>query len=145
MGHRYSPEESSPRGAVCNCHGGVAPPAPKHQARLSTDPVRKPPGRNTPPFRVCVALFALRFYKSYLSLLFAGSCRFQPTCSQYSYQAIERFGLARGCWLTLQRLVRCQPLSRKFGYDPIPESWDEQEARGTDTFPSATTRHEVST
>jgi putative membrane protein insertion efficiency factor len=92
-----------------------------------------------------MALFALRFYKSYLSLLFAGSCRFQPTCSQYSYQAIERFGLARGSWLTLKRLVRCQPLSREFGYDPIPESWDEEQAPATDTFHSATTQHEVHT
>jgi putative membrane protein insertion efficiency factor len=72
---------------------------------------------------VTAALFALRFYKAYLSLLFAGSCRFQPTCSQYSYEAIERFGLARGAWLTLKRLARCQPLSRRFGYDLVPENW----------------------
>ena len=74
---------------------------------------------------VRAALFALRFYKAYLSILFAGSCRFQPTCSRYAYEAIERFGVARGVWLGLKRLLRCQPLSRKFGYDPVPEKWEE--------------------
>jgi len=67
------------------------------------------------------ALFALRFYKAYLSILFAASCRFEPTCSRYAYEAIERFGVARGVWLGLKRLLRCHPLSRKFGYDPVPE------------------------
>jgi putative membrane protein insertion efficiency factor len=74
---------------------------------------------------VRAALFALRFYKAYLSLLFAGGCRFEPTCSRYAYEAIERFGVARGSWLALKRLGRCQPLSRKFGYDPVPETWDD--------------------
>jgi putative membrane protein insertion efficiency factor len=72
-------------------------------------------------FPVRAALFALRFYKSYLSLLFAGNCRFTPTCSEYAYQAIERFGVARGAWLGAKRLLRCQPFSRKYGFDPIPE------------------------
>ncbi len=71
------------------------------------------------------ALFALSFYKSYLSMLFAGSCRFEPTCSRYAYEAIERFGVWRGMWLGLKRLLRCQPLSRKFGFDPVPEKWEE--------------------
>jgi putative membrane protein insertion efficiency factor len=91
------------------------------------------------------ALFALRFYKAYLSLLFAGNCRFQPTCSQYSYEAIERFGVARGAWLTLKRLARCQPLSRKFGYDPVPENWEESEALAQDVRHSAAASHEVHT
>ena len=73
---------------------------------------------------VRAALFALRFYKAYLSILFAGSCRYEPTCSRYAYGAIERFGLARGVWLGLKRLLRCHPLSRKFGYDPVPEKWE---------------------
>ena len=72
-----------------------------------------------------IALFALRCYKTYLSFLFAGSCRFEPTCSRYACEAIERFGLARGAWLGLKRLLRCHPLSRKFGYDPVPENWQE--------------------
>jgi uncharacterized protein len=71
------------------------------------------------------ALFALRFYKAYLSVLFVGSCRFEPTCSRYAYEAIERFGVVRGVWLALKRLLRCHPLSRKFGYDPVPEKWEE--------------------
>jgi putative membrane protein insertion efficiency factor len=73
---------------------------------------------------VRVGLLALQFYKSYLSILFAGSCRFEPTCSQFAYEAVERFGLTGGCWLALKRLLRCQPLSRKFGYDPVPENWE---------------------
>ena len=74
------------------------------------------------PFAVQAALFAIRCYKSYLSVLFAGSCRFEPTCSQYACEAIERFGALRGIWLGLQRLSRCHPFSGKFGYDPVPEN-----------------------
>ena len=74
---------------------------------------------------VRAALFGLRFYKAYLSILFAGSCRFEPTCSRYAYEAIERFGVMRGVWLGLKRLLRCHPLSRKFGYDPVPEKSEE--------------------
>ena len=80
---------------------------------------------------VRVALLALRFYKTYLSILFAGSCRFEPTCSRYAYQGIERFGVARGFWLGLKRLLRCHPLSRKFGYDPVPEKWEEMPTNST--------------
>jgi putative membrane protein insertion efficiency factor len=103
------------------------------------------------PLVVRVALFGLRFYKAYLSMLFAGSCRFEPTCSQYSYEAVERFGLARGAWLTLKRLARCQPLSRKFGYDPVPEEWrvadhrEEFAAPAQDICRSAAASHEAHT
>jgi hypothetical protein len=69
-----------------------------------------------------MALAALRFYKAYLSLLVGGSCRYVPTCSAYAYEAVERFGVAGGTWLTLKRLLRCHPLSGKFGYDPVPDT-----------------------
>jgi len=80
--------------------------------------------RVVPGAAVRIALLALRFYKAYLSILFAGSCRFEPTCSRYAYEAIERFGVMRGTWLGVMRLLRCHPLSRRFGYDPVPEKWE---------------------
>jgi putative membrane protein insertion efficiency factor len=73
---------------------------------------------------VRTALFALNIYKSYLSILFGGTCRYEPTCSRYAYEAIERFGVMRGTWLGMKRLLSCQPLSRKFGYEPVPEKWE---------------------
>lgn len=76
---------------------------------------------------VRAALFALSCYKSYLSVLFAGTCRYEPTCSRYAYEAIERFGVMRGMWLGAKRLLRCHPLSGRFGYDPVPESLEEME------------------
>jgi len=78
--------------------------------------------KNSPGVRA--ALFALSCYQSYLSALFAGTCRFEPTCSRYAYEAIERFGVWRGVWLGGKRLLRCHPLSRKFGHDPVPEKWE---------------------
>ncbi len=77
------------------------------------------------PWGVRAALFALSFYKAYLSVVLAGTCRYEPTCSRYAYEAIERFGVARGVWLGGKRLLRCHPLSGKFGYDPVPEKWEK--------------------
>jgi uncharacterized protein len=87
-------------------------------------------------FAVKAALTALRIYKVYLSILFAGNCRFQPTCSMYMYEAIERFGVLRGSWMGLKRLLRCHPLSRRFGYDPVPEK-PEMIADSDETSPHA--------
>jgi putative membrane protein insertion efficiency factor len=96
---------------------------------------------------VKAALAALRIYKVYLSVLFAGSCRFEPTCSRYTYEAIERFGVLRGSWMGLKRLLRCQPLSRKFGYDPVPEKMDAKALQaggvGQDTGRSGVTSREA--
>jgi putative membrane protein insertion efficiency factor len=96
---------------------------------------------------VKVALAALRIYKVYLSVLFAGSCRFEPTCSRYTYEAIERFGVMRGSWMGLKRLLRCHPLSRKFGYDPVPEKMDATALQaggiGQDTGRSGVTSREA--
>ncbi len=47
------------------------------------------------------------------------SCRFKPTCSQYSYEAIEKYGIINGCWLALKRIIRCHPWN-KGGKDLVP-------------------------
>ena len=61
----------------------------------------------------------LRFYKRNISPGLPPSCRFVPTCSEYAMQAIERYGAAKGSWLALRRLLRCNPFCRG-GYDPVP-------------------------
>jgi putative membrane protein insertion efficiency factor len=62
---------------------------------------------------------AIRFYQKGISPLKPPSCRFVPSCSQYGAEAIERYGAARGGWLLLRRLARCQPFCRG-GWDPVP-------------------------
>ncbi len=99
---------------------------------MKTSGTRKPKEedrlKSVPPPAVKAALAALRIYKVYLSAHMPGGCRFEPTCSMYAYQAIERFGVMRGTWLGLKRLLRCHPLSRKFGYDPVPEKVEAETA-----------------
>lgn len=68
---------------------------------------------------VRVALVALRAYKLALSPLFAGACRFHPSCSTYMADAIREHGAARGLVLGLRRLARCHPFGAS-GYDPVP-------------------------
>jgi uncharacterized protein len=67
-----------------------------------------------------MALAGIRVYQIFLGPIFGGACRFEPSCSAYAYEAIQRFGAARGTWLGMKRLLRCRPLS-KGGYDPVPE------------------------
>lgn len=62
---------------------------------------------------------AIRFYQKGISPLTPPSCRFHPSCSQYGLEAVQRYGAARGSWLTLRRLARCHPFC-KGGYDPVP-------------------------
>ncbi len=65
-------------------------------------------------------LWAIGLYKRWLSPLLGQNCRYQPTCSTYAAEAIDRFGLAKGVWLGVRRLGRCHPF-REGGYDPVPE------------------------
>jgi uncharacterized protein len=64
-------------------------------------------------------LLALRGYKRFLSPLLPRSCRFEPTCSIYMYQAIEQKGVLKGLYLGVKRLLRCHPFC-KGGFDPVP-------------------------
>ena len=65
------------------------------------------------------ALLLIRGYQLGIGPLLGPCCRFHPTCSCYTHTAIERFGVMRGSWLGLRRLLRCHPLSAG-GFDPVP-------------------------
>jgi putative membrane protein insertion efficiency factor len=64
-------------------------------------------------------LSAIRHYQAGVSPLLGVRCRFEPSCSVFAYEAIERYGAGRGGWLALRRLVRCRP-GGGGGYDPVP-------------------------
>ena len=64
----------------------------------------------------------IKIYQRYLSPVTTPTCRFQPTCSAYADEALERYGPVRGSWLMLRRIARCQPFARH-GYDPVPETY----------------------
>lgn len=66
-----------------------------------------------------LALGIIRFYQRLLSPFLPPSCRFVPSCSQYSFEAITHFGIVKGGWLAVKRILRCQPLNPG-GYDPVP-------------------------
>ncbi len=64
-------------------------------------------------------LTVLRFYRHSISPLFPPSCRFTPSCSLYSYEAIDRYGVVKGGLIGAKRILRCHPFNAG-GYDPVP-------------------------
>ncbi len=65
-----------------------------------------------------VVLAMLRFYKRAISPNLPPSCRFQPTCSEYAYEAVEKYGILKGGRLAIWRILRCNPFGGS-GYDPV--------------------------
>jgi putative membrane protein insertion efficiency factor len=73
---------------------------------------------NRPNKGMIVVLALLRFYKRFLSPLLIPACRFSPTCSEYAYEAVSRYGVAKGLFLATGRILRCNPFC-KGGFDPV--------------------------
>ncbi|MDR2135383.1 MAG: membrane protein insertion efficiency factor YidD [Treponema sp.] len=63
-------------------------------------------------------LLLIRFYQCAISPYFPSCCRYVPTCSAYAYQAVEKYGVCRGGFMALKRILRCHPFHRG-GYDPV--------------------------
>jgi putative membrane protein insertion efficiency factor len=64
------------------------------------------------------ALLLIRFYQLFISPIFPPSCRFEPSCSQYTYEAIAKYGIIKGGLMGIWRVLRCNPFNRG-GYDPV--------------------------
>ena len=71
-----------------------------------------------------ISLVFIRVYQVTIGPLFGmmSSCRYEPTCSHYGYEAIQRFGARRGWWLAVRRIARCHPF-HEGGIDPVPETY----------------------
>lgn len=69
----------------------------------------------------------IRLYQKFISPLKPPSCRFYPTCSQYGMEAIGRFGAIKGGYLTIKRIIKCQPF-HSGGFDPVPEKRKRRES-----------------
>lgn len=68
-------------------------------------------------------IIIIKLYKLIISPHLPNACRFHPTCSNYSVEALKRFGPIRGSILTIYRIIRCNPIGGH-GYDPVPEKWN---------------------
>jgi putative membrane protein insertion efficiency factor len=66
-----------------------------------------------------IFIFLIKVYQRTLSRVLPSSCRFYPSCSEYGVQAIQKYGIFKGGWLTIKRIGRCQPF-HSGGYDPVP-------------------------
>jgi putative membrane protein insertion efficiency factor len=65
------------------------------------------------------AILMIRFYQLSIRPLLPGACRFTPSCSAYSADAIHKYGILKGTWLAFKRIMRCHPWGGE-GYDPVP-------------------------
>lgn len=67
-----------------------------------------------------IFLWLIRFYRKCISPYTPAHCRFTPTCSQYAYEAITKYGAFKGGWLAFRRILRCNPFNKSDPIDPVP-------------------------
>ena len=66
-----------------------------------------------------LVIYLIKFYRKYISPMKSTKCPYIPTCSEYGLEAVEKYGALKGSFLSLWRIIRCNPFS-KGGYDPVP-------------------------
>ncbi len=93
----------------------------------------KPISMFTLPFRLLI-----KVYQTIISPMLGQNCRFHPTCSSYAHQALEQHGLVKGIWLSVKRIVKCNPM-HPGGFDYVPGSNDNEATRSDCTETVATT------
>ena len=103
----------------------VAKASPDHPEQTTKAPSAQADEANQtdsqqPSLAVRLLSYPVKFYRACISPLLPPSCRFTPTCSQYALEALRVHGALKGTWLTIWRLLRCNPFNRHVGYDPVP-------------------------
>lgn len=78
---------------------------------------------NSAPQKLIITL--IKGYQKFISPLLGSNCRFQPTCSSYAIEAVNRFGALKGTWLASKRILKCHPLNAG-GEDPVPTQKKEK-------------------
>jgi len=72
-----------------------------------------------------LVIYSIKGYQKFVSPFLGNNCRFVPSCSQYAVEAVERFGVIKGSWLSSKRILKCHPLNAG-GFDPVPTSKKEK-------------------
>lgn len=70
-------------------------------------------------FFTIIAIFLVKIYKWFISPILPSACRYQPTCSVYTMEALKKYGILKGGWLSIKRIVSCNPWGGH-GHDPVP-------------------------
>lgn len=120
MGYRHSSAQLSGHGGFPAADRRAAQSAPA--LAFSPQPIAEAPPVSAPAKSAgaWTLLFLLRCYMIFFSPFFGGACKFQPSCSNYAYEAILLHGARRGTVLAIKRLLRCRPFTMG-GLDPVPE------------------------
>ncbi len=98
-------------------------------AKASVDPEDRSPEHGPPGIVGRLMLFGIAVYRRIGSPILGGHCRFEPSCSIYAREAIQRHGARRGGWLAIKRLGRCRP-GGGAGFDPVPSKLTTESTEG---------------
>ena len=76
-------------------------------------------------FLITLLIFIIKAYQFFLSPILKANCRYLPTCSEYSINALKEYGLGKGVYYSLKRILKCHPFGGH-GYDPVPNKINKE-------------------